>query len=92
MSELLTTRVSENDIPAEHLSDDEALALSEMTFSEEQDAALSDLLARQRENQLDSKGRRQLSELMRIYERGLLRKAQALQVAVERGLREPLSF
>jgi len=27
---------------------------------------------------------------MRIYEHGLLRKAQALRVAVQRGLREPL--
>jgi len=92
MSELLTVKVSVNDIPVESLSDDEVLALSEMKFSDEQDAALSDLLARQRENQLDSEGRRQLNELMRTYERGLLRKAQALRVAVERGLREPLSF
>jgi hypothetical protein len=88
MSQLLTIKVSENDMPVECLSDDEALALSEMKFSDEQDATLSDLLARQRENQLDSDGRRQLNEMMRIYERGLLRKAQASRLAVERGLRE----
>jgi len=29
-------------------------------------------------------------EMMRLYEHGLLRKAQALKVAVQRGLREPL--
>lgn len=87
LSDLLESAV--NEIPVESLSDDDALALSEMKFSDEQDAALSDLLARQRENQLDSEGRRQLNELMRIYERGLLRKAQALRVAVERGLRDP---
>jgi hypothetical protein len=90
LSDLLESAIIE--IPAERLSDDEVLALSEMKFSDEQDAILSDLLARQRENQLDNEGRRQLNELMRIYERGLLRKAQALRVAVERGLREPLSF
>jgi hypothetical protein len=90
LSDLLESAV--NEIPVECLSDDEALVLSEMKFSDEQDEALSDLLARQREGQLDSEGRLQLSDLMRIYERGLLRKAQALRVAVERGLREPLSF
>jgi antitoxin component of RelBE/YafQ-DinJ toxin-antitoxin module len=90
MSDLLESTV--NDIPVECLSDDEVLALSEMKFSDEQDETLSELLARQREGQLDSEGRRQLSELMRGYESGLLRKAQALRVAVERGLREPLSF
>ncbi len=90
LADLLESAV--NDIPVEYLSDDEVLALSEMKFSDEQDATLSDLLGRQRENQLDSEGRRQLSELMRIYERGLLRKAEALRVSVERGLREPLIF
>jgi len=90
LSDLLESAV--NEIPVECLSDDEALVLFEMKFSDEQDAPLSDLLARQRENRLDSEGRRQLNELMRNYERGLLRKAQALRVAVERGLREPLSF
>jgi len=90
LSDLLESAV--NDIPVECLSDDEVLALSEMKLSDDQDETLSDLLARQREGQLDSEGRRQLSELMRVYESGLLRKAQALRVAVERGLREPLSF
>src|SRR5262245_54464251 len=86
LSDLLESAV--NEIPVDSLSDDEALAISEMKFSDEQDATLSDLLARQRENQLDSEGRRQLNELMRTYEGGLLRKAQALRVAVERGLRK----
>jgi antitoxin component of RelBE/YafQ-DinJ toxin-antitoxin module len=90
ISDLLESAI--NEIPVECLSDEKVLALSEMKFSDEQDAILSDLLARQRENQLDNDGRRQLNELMRIYERDLLRKAQALRVAVERGLREPLSF
>src|SRR5215475_8231130 len=72
LSDLLESAI--NDMPVDSLLDDEVLALSEMKFSDEQDATLSDLLARQREGRLDSEGRRQLSELMRIYERGLLRK------------------
>ncbi len=90
LSDLLESAV--NEVPVEMLSDNEVLALSEMKLSEEQNLALSKLLAQQRENQLDDVGRQQLDELMRIYERGLLRKAQALRVAVERGLREPLRF
>jgi hypothetical protein len=35
-------------------------------------------------------GQERLDALMGGYERGLLRKAQALRVAVQRGLREPL--
>jgi antitoxin component of RelBE/YafQ-DinJ toxin-antitoxin module len=90
LSDLLESAI--NELPVDSLSNDEVLALSEMKLSDEQDATLSDLLARQRENQLDNEGRRQLNELMRVYERSLLRKAQALRISVERGLREPLSF
>lgn len=90
LSGLIESSIAE--LPVELLSDDEVLALSEMRMSEEQDVALSDLLARQREGQLDAEGRHHLSELMQIYEKGLLRKSQALRVAVERGLREPLRF
>lgn len=48
------------------------------------------MLARNREDALNEEERRQLDELMRIYEHGLLRKSQALRVAVQRGLRERL--
>jgi len=51
---------------------------------------LSDLLDRNRERRLDEAGRRRLDELMLQYEQGLLRKAQTLRVAAERGLIEPL--
>lgn len=78
--------------PVELLSDDEVRSLSEMRMPDEQDAALSELLGRQREGELDVEGRRRLRELMQVYERGLLRKSQALRVAVERGLRESLQF
>ena len=90
LSKMIDASVAEK--PVEFLPDDEVLALSEVRMSDEQDEELSNLLARQRESQLDVDGRRRLSELMQIYERGLLRKSEALRVAVERGLREPLQF
>jgi hypothetical protein len=77
-----------NETPVESLPDEEVLALAEMTLPEEQDAMLSELLACQREGRIDLEGRRQLGELMRIYENGLLRKAQASRIAIERGLKE----
>ena len=72
------------------LADDEVLRLTELHLAEEEESTLSDLLDRNREGQLDAAGRRRLDELMRQYEQGLLRKAQALRVAVQRGLIQPL--
>jgi hypothetical protein len=79
-----------SELPVENLPDDEVLALSELRLPPDQQAAMSDLLERNRENMLDNDERHRLDELMRTYEHGLLRKAQALRVAVQRGLREPL--
>jgi len=76
--------------PVEELPDDEVLALAELCLTDEQDTSLSELLERNREGTLDAEGQRELDELMRLYEQGLLRKSQALKVAVQRGLREPL--
>jgi hypothetical protein len=78
------------ELPVEELSDDEVLALTELHFTDEQQATLSDLLARNREGTLDEERQKHLDELMRLYEHGLLRKAQALRVAVQRGLIAPL--
>jgi hypothetical protein len=76
--------------PVEELSADEVLALAELRLTDEQDASLSELLERNREGTLDAERQRELAELMRLYEHGLLLKSQALKVAVQRGLREPL--
>ena len=76
--------------PVEELSDDEILTLTELRLTDEQDASLSELLERNREGTLNAEGQRELDEMMRLYEHGLLRKSQALKVAVQRGLREPL--
>jgi hypothetical protein len=52
----------------------------------QQQEIFSDLLARQQEGQLNDVENSQLDELMQVYRRGLVRKAKALKVAVERGL------
>ncbi len=88
LAEWLERAITE--LPVEALSDEEVLALTELQFTAEQQSPLSALLAQNQEGTLDSEGRRQLDELMRAYEHGLLRKAQALRIAVQRGLREPL--
>ncbi len=77
--------------PVEELSDEEVLSLTELCLTGEQEEALGALLEQNREGTLSTEDRRRLDEAMRAYERGLLRKSQALRVAVERGLRAPLA-
>ena len=78
------------DVPIESLPDDQVLALCALEMSQREQDELSALLARQREGTLDDAARRRLDELMASYRRGMVQKAQALKVAVERGLRPPL--
>ena len=78
------------DLPVETLSDDQILALSDLQMSDHEQAELSQLLADQREGQLGHDAKQRLEKLMQGYRRGLVRKAQALNVAVARGLRPPL--
>lgn len=77
-------------IPIESLPDDRVLELSDMQLSQDQQAELSDLLAHGRERRLTARERKRLDELMVIYRQGMVRKAEALKVAVQRGLRPPL--
>jgi hypothetical protein len=78
------------ELPVEELSDAEVLALTELRLTDEQQTTLSELLARNQEGTLDAEGQKQLDGLMRLYEHGLLRKSQALRVAVQRELIAPL--
>ncbi len=78
------------EMPVEALPDDQVLSLLDAQMSDEQQVELSELLARQREGLLDRPGHVRLHELLQIYRRGLVRKARALKVAVERGLQPPL--
>jgi hypothetical protein len=75
----------------ELLPDDQLLALSDSQLGDNQQAELNALLARNREGPLSETECARLEELMHIYRRGLVRKAQALKVAVARGLRPRLS-
>jgi hypothetical protein len=82
---------SANEVPIETLPDDEVLLLCALEMQDADQQMLSELLARQREGLLGEAERPTLDALMGSYRRGLVRKAQALKVAVERGLRPPLS-
>jgi predicted transcriptional regulator len=76
--------------PMAELSDAEVLALTDLQMEAAQDQRLSQLLDRQQAGELTDTDRAVLVGLMQGYQEGLLRKAQALQEAVRRGLREPL--
>lgn len=77
--------------PIETLSDEQFLALCDLQMEAAQNEELSLLLAQNREGQLNENKQRRLDELMQTYRRGLVRKAQAIKVAVDRHLRPPLS-
>ncbi|MBX0326621.1 hypothetical protein K2Z83_02855 [Oscillochloris sp. ZM17-4] len=78
------------EIPVDQLPDEQVLALRDLQMSDSDQHELSDLLAKQREGLLSAPGRQRLDLLMRQYRSGMVRKAQALKVAVERGLQPPL--
>jgi hypothetical protein len=75
----------------ESLSNEEVLALCQRQLDAGQQEELSELLARNREGVLQEAERDRLDELMRLYRRGLVRKAQALRTAVARGLKPRLA-
>lgn len=76
--------------PVETLSDTQVLALCDLEMSELEQLELAELLDDQREGQLTDIKRERLEVLMETYRHGIVRKAQALRVAVTRGLRPPL--
>jgi hypothetical protein len=76
--------------PVESLPDEEVLALCEAQLEEGLQQQLSDLLERRREGALQPPEDGRLEELMRAYRRSLVRKAQALNAAVTRGLKPRL--
>jgi hypothetical protein len=78
-------------LPVEMLPDEQVFALRDQQMSTDQQNELSALLADQREQQLDARRRDRLDELLAIYRHGMVRKAQALKTAVERGLQPSFS-
>ncbi|WP_373526582.1 hypothetical protein [Nostoc sp.] len=79
------------ELPMESLPDDQVLAMCDIQMETQQQEVFSQLLARHGEGQLNDAEVRQLDELMQVYRRGLVSKARALKVAVERGLKPALS-
>jgi hypothetical protein len=75
----------------ELLGDEELLAACDSQWEASAQDELSDLLERNQEGALEDVERRRLDDLMRTYRAGLVRKAQALKIAVDRGLRERLN-
>jgi hypothetical protein len=76
--------------PVATLSDEEILELAHSQMAPSQDAQMSDLLAKQRENELTEPEAIDLAALLQAYQEGWLRKTTALAEAVKRGLMEPL--
>lgn len=77
--------------PVAELSDADVQAAADAQMDPAQERRLSELLAKQQAGQLASDERPDLLALMQVYQDGLLRKAQALNEAVRRGLRPPLA-
>ncbi len=78
-------------VPLELLSNQQILALCDAQLSQTEQQMLSALLYQQREHTLDPNQKQQLQSLLQTYRHAMLRKAEALKVAVERGLRPALS-
>ena len=69
----------------------QVLALCDLQMEASEQEVFSDLLARNAEGQLMVAEVRKLDELMQVYRRGMVRKARALKVAVDRGLKPALN-
>lgn len=89
LSEWLEKFSSEIDV--EKFSDSEVLALTELQIPPAQQKLLDAFQEKNGEGSLTNDEKKQFDALMEIYEDALLRKSQALRVAVERGLIPPLS-
>jgi hypothetical protein len=72
--------------PVDSLPDDQILALCRSELGDSQQDELGKLLNGNREGILTAVEQARLDELMQVYRRGLVRKAQAFQVAVAREL------
>ena len=82
---------SEGEPSLSELSDAAIIALTHLQLAPHEDQRLSRLLNQQQAGELTDAERAELWTLMQRYQVGLLRKAQALREAVQRGLRKPLS-
>lgn len=75
-----------DDLPVETLSDEEVLALCDFEMNSAQQDELRKLLYNHRERNLDRDENARLEALLKVYRKGIIRKARALEVAEARGL------
>ncbi len=80
-----------SEIDFEKFSDAEILALAELKMPTNQQKILHNLLEKNGEGELTNLEKKELDEMMELYETATLRKSQALRIAVERGLIAPLA-
>ncbi len=78
------------DQPVAQLSDADVVAVADSRMDLALDQHMSELLDKQQAGRLADDERPMLLALMQVYQDGLLRKAQALNEAVRRGLLPPL--
>jgi hypothetical protein len=83
-------RGSLEEVAIEDLSDEQIMKLCDLQMSESEQTQMSLLLEKQRESLLQQGELEQLEGLLQVYRRGMVRKAEALKVAVGRGLRARL--
>ncbi len=74
-----------------NLPDEKIIELTNLEMQPDEDRRLSLLLDKQQAGELNTIEKEELSRLMQLYQKGLLRKAWALSEAVKRGLIEPLT-
>lgn len=76
--------------PLTLLSDKKLLEVCALQMDNQQQDNLYELLAKQKENTLGSVETEELERLMQIYRHGMVQKARAIRLAVERGIMQPL--
>jgi hypothetical protein len=74
------------DVPVSELPDSEVSRLADLQMTPQQDARYSLLLDKQQAGMLTSAEKNELQSLKRVYEIGMIYKAQALAEAVRRGI------
>lgn len=78
-------------IPVQALPDEQIMALADSQLSLSEQDLLNQLLAQNREGALSPTEKIELDQIMKRYRRGMVRKAQAMNEAVSRGLMSPLN-
>jgi DNA polymerase/3'-5' exonuclease PolX len=68
------------------LSDAQVLALCDRMMTDDDQTEMSQLLEQHRESLLTEVGQQRLDALMQIYRTGMVQKAEAWKIAVDRGL------